>query len=84
MKWSLLLGGVSCVLLMVGLEWWRRHREYWNGLYLRQQVIEWYERDAYGDEPTIHPANLPPVKKLEAKPVEPVNSVQRFRRRLRA
>lgn len=79
MKW---LGAASCVVLMVCLEWRRRRSAWLNGPHFVAHLREWYERDAYGDEPTIRQADLPPVKPLQARPAERSDRMRRFDRRL--
>lgn len=76
------IGLASSVLLAVALEIRRRRREYWTRADYVQHIREWYERDAYGDEPTIRQADLPPVKSLKARPMERVDRVSRFTRRV--
>ena len=76
------LGVVSCLALAMFLEWRRRHRAYWEGPYLRNQLLEWYEQDAYGDEPTIRPLKLPAVKPLKGELTEQPAIVARFGKRL--
>lgn len=80
MRWIMLAAG--CVAVLALLERHYRKRQYWQGPYLVQQIAEWYERDAYGDEPTITPIVLPPIRPLQARPAARADRVARFKGRV--
>ena len=78
MKWIALCGGLIAV---VCLEYCRRKQAYWRGPFLVQQLREWHEKRAWGDEPTIRPLDLPSVKPLKGQMTERPNRVTRFKGR---
>mgnify|MGYP001588332639 FL=1 len=65
MKLALFFLCASGILAWVELR--RRHRARLDGPHYVQRIREWYEQDAYGEEPTIIPLKLPPVKPLKAE-----------------
>lgn len=71
MKWWL-IGLAAGFALVAYLEHRRKHRAYWHGPYLVQQLDAWKTRAPYLDEPTIRPASLPAVQTLKATKAERV------------
>lgn len=77
MKWWL-LGIAAGFALVAYLESRRKHRAYWHGPYLVQQLDAWNARTPYLDEPTIRPASLPAVQTLKATVSPKTERVRRF------
>ena len=80
MYWAV-FGTAGVFLLALWLELHRRSREKWSGPNLTRQLYEWYERDAYLDEPAIKLLDLPPVKRLKGQTLERQTHVTRFKPR---